>query len=258
MSQKLIHSTAIIGNKVELGSNVKIGPYSVIENNVQIGNNSNIKNFVTICKNTIIGKDCEIFHNCSIGEIPQDLKFNGEKTKTIIGNRNKIRESVTINRGTEALGETRVGDDCLLMAYSHVGHDSVIGNNVVMANMATLGGHVILNDWVSLGGGVLVHQFCQLGTQVFIGGGFRVVQDVPPYILAAKEPLKYQGINSIGLKRRGYDQKTRKDIKEIYQIVFGTNMNISQAIIEIKNKFKDSNHRNMILNFIENSKRGII
>ena len=258
MSQKLIHSTAIIGNKVELGSNVKIGPYSVIEDNVQIGNNSNIKNFVTICKNTIIGKDCEIFHNCSIGEIPQDLKFNGEKTKTIIGNRNKIRESVTINRGTEALGETRVGDDCLLMAYSHVGHDSVIGNNVVMANMATLGGHVILNDWVSLGGGVLVHQFCQLGTQVFIGGGFRVVQDVPPYILAAKEPLKYQGINSIGLKRRGYDQKTRKDIKEIYQIVFGINMNISQAIIEIKNKFKDSNHRNMILNFIKNSKRGII
>ena len=258
MSKNLIHSTAIIGNKVELGSNVKIGPYSVIEDNVQIGNNSNIKNFVTICKNTIIGKDCEIFHNCSIGEIPQDLKFNGEKTKTIIGNRNKIRESVTINRGTEALGETRVGDDCLLMAYSHVGHDSVIGNNVVMANMATLGGHVILNDWVSLGGGVLVHQFCQLGTQVFIGGGFRVVQDVPPYILAAKEPLKYQGINSIGLKRRGYDQKTRKDIKEIYQIVFGTNMNISQAIIEIKNKFKDSNHRNMILNFIENSKRGII
>ena len=258
MSKNLIHSTAIIGNKVELGSNVKIGPYSVIEDNVQIGNNSNIKNFVTICKNTIIGEDCEIFHNCSIGEIPQDLKFNGEKTKTIIGNRNKIRESVTINRGTEALGETRVGDDCLLMAYSHVGHDSVIGNNVVMANMATLGGHVILNDWVSLGGGVLVHQFCKLGTQAFIGGGFRVVQDVPPYILAAKEPLKYQGINSIGLKRRGYDQKTRKDIKEIYQIVFGTNMNISQAIIEIKNKFKDSNHRNMILNFIENSKRGII
>ena len=258
MSKNLIHSTAIIGNKVELGSNVKIGPYSVIENNVQIGNNSNIKNFVTICKNTIIGEDCEIFHNCSIGEIPQDLKFNGEITKTIIGNRNKIRESVTINRGTEALGETRVGDDCLLMAYTHVGHDSIIGNNVVMANMATLGGHVILNDWVSLGGGVLVHQFCQLGTQVFIGGGFRVVQDVPPYILAAKEPLKYQGINSIGLKRRGYDRKTRKDIKEIYQIVFGANMNISQAIIEIKNKFNDSNHRNMILNFIKNSKRGII
>ena len=150
MSKNSIHSTAIIGNNVELGSNVKIGPYSVIEDDVQIGNNSNIKNFVTICKNTTIGKDCEIFHNCSIGEIPQDLKFNGEKTKTIIGNRNKIRESVTINRGTEFLGETRIGDDCLLMAYTHVGHDSVIGNNVVMANMATLGGHVTLNDWVSL------------------------------------------------------------------------------------------------------------
>jgi len=256
--KNFIHSTAIIGNKVELGSNVKIGPYSIIEDNVQIGNNSNIKNFVTICENTQIGEDCEIFHNSSIGEIPQDLKFNGEKTRTIIGNRNKIRESVTINRGTEVLGETRIGDDCLLMAYAHVGHDSVIGNNVVMANMATLGGHVIIDDWVSLGGGVLVHQFCQLGTQVFIGGGFRAVQDVPPYILAAKEPLKYQGINSIGLKRRGYDQKTRKEIKEIYQIVFGTNMNFSQAIIEIKSRFKDSKHRNKILKFIENSKRGII
>ncbi len=256
--KNFIHSTAIIGNKVELGSNVKIGPYSVIEDNVKIGNNSNIKNFVTICENTQIGEDCEIFHNCSIGEIPQDLKFNGEKTRTIIGNRNKIREFVTINRGTEALGETRIGDNCLIMAYAHVGHDCVIGNNVVMANMSTLGGHVIINDWVSLGGGVLVHQFCQIGAQVFIGGGFRVVQDVPPYILAAKEPLKYQGINSIGLKRRGCDQKTRKEIKEIYQILFGTNMNFSQAIIEIKNKFNDSNHKNMILKFIENSKRGII
>jgi UDP-N-acetylglucosamine acyltransferase len=256
--ENFIHDTAIIGNKVELGSNVKIGPYSIIEDNVQIGNNSNIKNFVTICENTQIGEDCEIFQNCSIGQIPQDLKFNGEKTRTIIGNRNKIRESVTINRGTESLGETRIGDNCLLMAYTHVGHDCVIGNNVVMANMATLGGHVNINDWVSLGGGVLVHQFCQIGTQVFIGGGFRVVQDVPPYILAAKEPLKYQGINSIGLKRRGCDQETRKEIKEIYKIIFGTNANFSQSIIEIKNKFKVSDHRNTILKFIENSKRGII
>ena len=255
---QLIHSTAIIGNKVELGSNVMVGPYSVIENNVQIGDNSKIRNFVTICENTQIGKDCDIFHNSSIGEIPQDLKFEGEQTKTIIGDRAKIRESVTINRGTKALGETRIGDDCLFMAYVHIGHDSIIGNNVIMANMATLGGHVVIDDWVSLGGGVLVHQFCKIGTQTFIGGGFRAVQDVPPFILAAKEPLKYQGINKVGLKRRGFDQESRNDIKEIYQLIFRGGLNISQAILKIKKNIKPSFHKEYILNFIKNSKRGII
>jgi UDP-N-acetylglucosamine acyltransferase len=144
------------------------------------------------------------------------------------------------------------------MAYVHVGHDSIVGNNVIMANMATLGGHVLIDDWVSLGGGVLVHQFCQIGNQVFVGGGFRVVQDIPPFILAAKEPLKYQRINKIGLKRRGFDQKIRKDIKEIYQIIYGNKRSISQAVIEIKDKIKSSNHRNDILEFIKSSKRGII
>ena len=255
---ELIHSSAIISNKVELGSNVSIGPYSVINKNVKIGDNSKIGNFVTICENTQIGNDCTIFHNSSIGEIPQDLKFDGEKTKTFIGDRTKIRESVTINRGTKASGETRIGKDCLLMAYVHVGHDCIIGDNVIMANMATLGGHVLIGDWASLGGGVLIHQFCKIGSHVFIGGGFRAVQDVPPFILAAKEPLKYQGINRIGLKRKGFDQKSRNEIKKIYKLLFSDEMNITQAIKAIKSNIKSSNYRNDILNFIKKSDRGII
>ena len=254
----LIHSSAIISDKVELGSNVSIGPYSVIGKNVKIGDNSKIGNFVTICENTEIGNDCIVFHNSSIGEIPQDLKFGGEKTKTFIGNRTKIRESVTINQGTKASGETRIGKDCLLMAYVHVGHDSMIGDNVIMANMTTLGGHVFIGDWASIGGGVLIHQFCKIGSHVFIGGGFRVVQDVPPFILAAKEPLKYQGINRIGLKRRGFDQNSRNEIKKIYQLLFSDGMNITQAIKEIKSNIKPSNYRDDVLNFIKKSDRGII
>ena len=255
---QFIHPTAIINKKVKLGSNVRIGPYSIIEENVQIGDNSKIGNCVTICEDTQIGKDCIIFHYCSIGEIPQDLKFGGEKTKTIIGDRTIIRESVTINRGTKASGKTYIGNDCLLMAYVHIGHDSVIGDNVIMANMVTLGGHVVIEDWASIGGGVLIHQFCKIGSYVFIGGGFRAVQDVPPYILAAKEPLKYQGINKTGLIRRGFNKNIRKDIKEIYKLLFRKRLNITQAIIEIKKNIKKSKYRNNILYFIENSNRGII
>ena len=256
--EQLIHPTAIVNENVRLGKNVKIGPYSIIEDNVFIDDNSIIGNYVTICENTQIGKKCTIFHNSSIGEIPQDLKFDGERTKTIIGDRTVIREFVTINRGTKALGETRIGNDCLLMAYVHIGHDSIIGNNVIMANMTTLGGHVSILDFASIGGGVLIHQFCKIGSHAFIGGGFRVVQDVPPYILAAKEPLKYQGINKIGLKRRGYNQKIINQIKEIYRFLFRKNLNISQAVLMIKNNIKKSDHRNNILTFIENSNRGII
>ena len=256
--EQLIHPTAIVNENVRLGKNVKIGPYSIIEDNVFIDDNSIIGNYVTICENTQIGKKCTIFHNSSIGEIPQDLKFDGERTKTIIGDRTIIREFVTINRGTKALGETRIGNDCLLMAYVHIGHDSIIGNNVIMANMTTLGGHVSILDFASIGGGVLIHQFCKIGSHAFIGGGFRVVQDVPPYILAAKEPLKYQGINKIGLKRRGFNQKITNEIKEIYRFLFRKDLNISQAVLMIKNNIKKSDHRNNILTFIENSNRGII
>lgn len=237
---------------------MKIGPYSVIEKNVFIDNSCEIGNFVTICSNTIIGKECKILHSSSIGEIPQDLKFKGEKTRTLIGNRTRIREFVTINRGTSALGETRIGSDCLLMASTHVAHDCIVGDNVTMSNLSTLGGHVEVGDWATLGGGVLVHQFTKIGSHAFIGGGFRAVQDVPPFIMAAEHPLTYKGINSVGLKRRGYSGEERQLIKEIYKLYFKTGQNRSNAIKSIKNDIRSSSIKNQIVDFIETSERGII
>jgi len=254
----LIHPTAIIDSKAELGTNVKVGPYSIIDQNVYIGDNTKIGNHVNIRSNTTIGKKCSIFHSSSLGERPQDLKFSGEDTKTVIGDRTVIREYVTINRGTSALGETRIGSDCLLMTSTHVAHDCILGNNIIMSNLTTLGGHVEIQDWVVLGGGVLVHQFTKIGEHAFIGGGYRVVQDVPPFILGAETPLKFQGINSTGLKRRGFSPADRKVIKEIYKLYFRSEMNRKESINKIKNEFSDSLIKTQIIDFIESSNRGII
>ena len=254
----MIHKTAIIDSKVNLGENVRIGPYSVVEGDVHIGDNTIIGNHVNIFSNTKIGPDCKIFHASSIGEIPQDLKFDGEKTRTIIGRATTIREYVTVNRGTSALGETRVGSRCLLMASTHVAHDCILGDNVIMSNLTTLGGHVEVANWVVLGGGVLVHQFTKIGEHAFVGGGFRVVQDIPPFILAAETPLSYQGINGTGLKRRGFSPADRKIIKEIYKEYFHPKRNRNESILIIKEKFPDSLFKNQILDFIDTSKRGII
>ena len=213
---------------------------------------------MTVCGHTTIGENSRIFHSSSVGEIPQDLKFSGEETKTLIGDRTIIREFVTVNRGTKALGETKVGSDCLLMASVHVAHDCRIGNNVIMANLSTLGGHVEIGDWASLGGGVLVHQFCKIGEHAFIGGGFRAVQDVPPYILAAEEPLNFQGINHIGLKRRGFSGKDRKIIKNTYQIYFRSGLNRKEALNKIDQDIEGSQYKERILKFFRLSERGII
>lgn len=254
----LIHPTALVDFSAELGSNVTIGPYSVIEPGVTIGNDSYVGNNVTICTGTNIGNSCKIYHNCSIGEVPQDLKFEGEQTITTIGNRTTIRECVTINRGTKALGKTVVGSDCLLMAYVHVAHDCILGDNIILANMTTMGGHVTIGNWASLGGGVLVHQFCRIGEHVFVGAGYKVIQDVPPFILVANQPLSFKGINSIGLKRRGFPLQDRKTIKKIYQIYFRSGLNRNQALERIETECKHSDYREFILEFIRSSDRGII
>ena len=241
-----------------MGTNVKVGPYSVIENDVTIGDDCKIGNFVTICSDTSIAEGCHILHCSSIGEIPQDLKFDGEKTKTIIGARTKIREYVTVNRGTKALGETIIGSDCLLMASTHVAHDCILGDNVIMSNLSTLGGHVEVGEWAVLGGGVLVHQFTKIGAHAFIGGGFRAVQDVPPFILAAEHPLSYKGVNSVGLKRRGFSLEDRKLIKKTYHVYFKSGLNRDDALNEIKNEIPSSLIKDQIINFIQTSDRGII
>ena len=199
-----------------------------------IGDDSSIGNHTTVKTGTTIGRNTRIFHNCSIGEIPQDLKFSGEETTATIGN------------------------NVLLMACTHVAHDCVLGNNVIMANLTTLGGHVELGDWVYLGGGVLVHQFSKVGAHVFVGGGFRIVQDVPPFILAAGEPLQYSGINKIGLRRRGFDGNARKLIKEAYKLYFRSELNRKDALEKIKTDLDQSHEIKMIINFVESSNRGII
>ncbi len=205
-----------------------------------------------------MGTKCKIFHSSSIGEIPQDLKFEGEDTNTIIGDETVIREFVTINRGTKAIGKTEVGSNCLLMASTHVAHDCVLGNNVILSNLTTLGGHVSIGDWAVLGGGVLVHQFTNIGEHAFIGGGFRVVQDVPPYVLAAEDPLKFKGINRVGMKRRGFSLEDRILIKKIYQIYFRSGVNRDDAINLIKSDFSKSDITKKIIAFINQTDRGII
>jgi len=241
-----------------LGSNVTIGPYSIVEENVFIQDDCTIGNHVTIGMNTKLGKGCIIYHSSAIGIAPQDLKFKGEETNTIIGDNTIIREFVTINRGTKALGETRIGSGCLLMASTHVAHDCVLGDNVIMSNLSTLGGHVIIEDYVVLGGGVLVHQFTKIGAHSFIGGGFRAVQDVPPFILAAETPLVFKGINAVGLKRRGFTLEDRKQIKAIYKKYFKSGLNRNEALKKIETDIPESIFKNQIIDFINSSKRGII
>ena len=223
-----------------------------------IGDDSSIGNHTTVKTGTTIGRNTRIFHNCSIGEIPQDLKFGGEKTTTTIGNNVIIRESVTINRGTAAKGSTDIGNDVLLMACTHVAHDCILGDNVIMSNLSTLGGHVAIGDWAVLGGGVLVHQFTKIGAHAFIGGGFRAVQDVPPFILGAEEPLKFQGVNTIGLKRRGFSAEDRKLIKNTYRIYFRSGLNRQDALHKIESDIPMSPYKDQIIDFIRSSERGII
>ena len=245
-------------SNADLGQNVTVGAYSVIEPDVSIGERTEIGNNVTLSSGTRIGTDCKIFHSASIGAIPQDLKYENEDTSVLIGDRTVIREFVTINKGTNALEKTVVGSDCLLMATTHIAHDCFIGNHVIMSNLATLGGHVTIDDWAILSGGVLVHQFCKIGKYAFVGAGGFVSQDIPPFILAAGSPLEYSGVNSVGLKRRGFSSEQRKDIKNIYNIFFRSKNNRKDNISKIKKEIPMSENCELIINFIKSSERGII
>ena len=245
-------------SNADLGQDVIIGAYTVIESDVSIGKRTEIGNNVTLSSGTKIGSDCKIFHSASIGEIPQDLKYNNEDTVVLIGNRSIIREFVTINKGTTASGKTVIGSDCLLMTSTHIAHDCVIGDHVIMSNLATLGGHVTIGDWAILSGGVLVHQFCKIGQHAFVGAGGFVSQDVPPFILAAGTPLEYNGVNSVGLKRRGFTVEQRKEIKSIYNIYFRSKNNRKDNLDKIKKKISMSDNTKQIVDFIKKSDRGII
>jgi len=253
-----IHPSAIIDPKAQIGENVKIGPFVIIENDVVIGDGTEIKSSAVIKSGARIGKECRIFQSAIISEIPQDLKFSGEKTLLEIGDRTTVREFCTLNRGTSELGKSSIGNDCLLMAYVHVAHDCVIGDKTILANGVQLAGHVSIGYHVTIGGMTPIHQFCNVGDHAFVGGGYRVVQDVPPYILASGEPLKFAGVNNVGLRRRGFSSESRMNIKRVYKQIFYSAMNMSESIKEIKSNIEQTEEVKIILNFIENSNRGLI
>ena len=253
-----IHNTCIVDKNSKIANNVQIGSYSIIEENVTIDEGTIIHPYVHIKSGTSIGKYNKIFQNSIIGEDPQDLKYNNEKTRLIIGNNNVIRENCTLNRGTTSSNKTVIKNDCLLMAYVHVAHDCIIDDKVILANGVQLGGHVEIGYHATVGGMTPVHQFCKVGEHSFIGGGRVALQDVPPYILATGEPLQYAGINSVGLRRRNFSQETRNIIKLAYKLIYKSNLNLKQAIDSIKSKIELSEEIKNIIKFVENSDRGLI
>ena len=253
-----IDPLALVSKKAQLGENVTIGPSAIIDDDVVIGDGSIVAPYAIIQHGTRLGKECRIASFAVVGGPPQDLKYKGEPTTLEVGDRCDIREYVTLNRGTVETGKTVIGNNCMFMANAHVGHDCVIGNNCILANSVPLAGHVILYNWVIIGGLTPVHQFVRIGDHAMIGGGLRVPKDVPPYILTGREPLAFQGLNSIGLRRRGFDQETIDLIEKAYMIIYKSNLNVSQAVVRIKEELKQTPEIRNILDFIAGSKRGII
>lgn len=247
-----------IAPEAEIGQNVTIGPFTYIEGDVTIGDNTVIGPNVTIYAGARIGSGCRIFPGAVIAAIPQDLKFEGEYSTVEIGDRVTIRECVTVNRGTKYSDTTKVGDDTLLMAYVHVAHDCVIGRSCVLANTTNLAGHVIVEDHVIFGGMAAAHQFVKVGKHAFIAGGTLLRKDVPPYVIAAKDPTVYSGVNSVGLKRRGFSDDEIHHIQDVYRYLYNNGMNRSEAIGVIKEEVPITPIREDILHFILQSERGII
>lgn len=254
----MISNLAYVHPDARLGKDLTVEPFAYISGNVVIGDGTWVGPNATIMDGARIGKNCRIFPSAVVSGIPQDLKFKGEETTAEIGDNTTIREGVTVNRGTASVGRTKLGNDCLLMAYSHVGHDCTIGNNVIIGNTTGLAGEVKVDDYAILSGGTLVHQFTRIGAHVFVGGGGKVRIDVPPFILADREPLSYMGLNSVGLTRRGFTKERIDEIHNIYRAIYQKGMNFSQALDYIEKEFKQSPDRDYIIEFIRNSERGII
>lgn len=247
-----------VSNKAKIGTNVTIGDFTVIKDDVIIGNNVTIGSNVIIDDGARISDNVKLHHGAVISTIPQDLKFGGEVTTLEIGENTVVREYATLNRGTKATGKTVVGKNCLLMAYSHVAHDCVVGDNAIIANSGNLGGHVEVGDWAIVGGLVAVHQFVKIGAHTLLAGFTKAVKDVPPYIIAGSNPMKYEGVNVIGLKRRGFTQEQIDSIKEFYRLLYKSGLNISDAVKEIKYVQPQTKETNLIIEFISKSTRGIL
>ena len=254
----MIQPLAYVNPNAKIADNVVIDPFVTIEKDVEIGKGTWIGSNTTIMEGARIGENCRIFPGAVISGIPQDLKFKGEKSLTIIGDNCTIRECATINRGTSVTGKTIVEDNCLIMAYAHVAHDCHIGKNCIIVNSVALAGHVNIGDYAIIGGLSAVHQFVSIGKHAMVSGGSLIRKDVPPYVKAGREPLSFVGINSIGLRRRGFSNEKINEIQSIFRILYQNNNNNTQAILKIETEINVSPERDEIISFIQNSGRGIM
>lgn len=255
-----IHPLATVSPKAKLGNNVEVGPYAYIEDNVEIGDNCKIYPHANILSYVKMGNDCQVFPGAVVGGEPQDLKFSGEVTYVEIGDRVTIRECATINRGTRASGKgvTKVGDDTLVMSYVHIAHDCCVGKHCILVSYVGIAGETDVDDWAIIGGNTAVHQFSHIGTHAMVGGCSAVNKDIPPYSICGRTPICYAGINIVGLRRRGFESDVIRNIKDIYDTIYYQGYNISDACAKVAAGFPESVERDTILEFIKNSKRGIV
>lgn len=255
---KNIHPTAIVNPEAKFGENLSVGPYAIIEGDVEIGNDCSVGPHAVIYSGARLGDRVKIFQGASVANLPQDLKFSGEPTLFIIGDDTVVREFATLHRGTNETGKSQVGKNCLLMAYSHIPHDCVVGDNCIIANAVQIGGHSHIEDWVIIGGGTAVHQFTLIGEHAMVGGGIRITQDVPPFTLTSGEPVAYAGLNVVGLRRRGFKNEDIQVLKDVYGLIYNKSYNVSQAVKIIEEKFGENIYAQKVLNFLSRSKRGLI
>ena len=254
----MIHQFTQIDPKAKIGNNVTISPFSTIYGDVEIGDDCWIGPNVTIMDGARIGKNVKIFPGAVISAVPQDLKYKGEPTTAEIGDNTIIRECVTMNKGTIDKNKTSIGKNCLIMAYVHLAHDCIVGNNVILANNVGLSGHITIDDWAILEGFAVAQQFVHIGAHSFIAGATLIRKNVPPYVKAAREPISYIGVNTVGLTRRGFDKEQIRMIEDIYRILFVRGFNMSKAMEMVEAEIADNSIKNEILNFIRNSKDGVI
>lgn len=254
----MIHQLSVVDKRAKIGKNVVIEAFTSVAADVEIGEGTWIGSNVTIYEGAKIGKNCRIFPGTVISAVPQDLKFDGEVTQVIIGDGTTLRECVTVNRGTKALGFTKLGKNCLIMATSHIAHDCLIGDNVIIANGCGIAGHVEIGDYVIMGGLSAIQQFGKIGKHAMISGGSLIRKDIPPYVKVGRVPITYAGINSVGLRRRGYSNEKIFEIQKIYRAIFQMKLNVSQAVSYIEKEMLPTLERDEILTFIQNSPRGIV
>lgn len=252
-----VHATAVIDPTAELGADVEIGPYCVIGPNVVLGDGTRLGPHVVITRDTVLGPGCDVHAGAALGGDAQDLKYSGEPARLVVGARTVIREFATLNRGTGARGVTEIGSGCLIMAYAHVAHDCVIGNNVVIANAVNMGGHVTIEDSAIVGGLTAIHQFARIGRHAMVSGASAVRKDVPPFVKAAGNPLRLYGLNAVGLRRRGFPAQVRQELRRLYRLFFQSNLNVGQALEAARAEVEPLPEVLAFLEFIEKSERGI-